>query len=202
MLYEVFVKAVEFVPEDFQAIVGSKHFRSKRKNSNSQVSLASTEEDDNKSRRKWKAGSLLRYGEDKNNSSMKPPAAEKASVEDTDEAMNDIATDWTIDQAKEAQTTVQKWVENVGDKKYRPDIQKWRQLFESTPTSVLKHMDLPDIRSELASTDRVSQKRSMYLLTTYMSGLIDIVQCLSVLGSEEATPAVNELPLKSEPSDL
>ena len=159
---EVFDKAVEFVPEDFQAIVGSKHIRSKRKKCNTDVLLAPAKENAEKSRRKWKAESL-RDGEDKHVSPSVKTAAEEFEV------MVDVATDWTIDQAKEAQTTVQKWVENVGDKKYRPDIQKWRQLFESTPTSVLKHMDLPDIRSELASTDRVSQKRSMYLLTTNTS---------------------------------
>ena len=192
---EVFDKAVEFVPEDFQAIVGSKHMRSKRKKSNTDVLLAPAKENAEKSRRKWKAESL-RDGEDKHVSPSVKTAAEEFEV------MVDVATDWTIDEAKEAQTTVQKLVENVGDKKKRPKIHDFRQLFMSTPTSVLKHMDLIDVRSELAATDRINKKRSMTLLTTYQRHATGIVKFLSDLGSEKAAPAVKDLPLKSEPSDL
>ena len=195
MRYEVFEKAVGFVPEDFQAIVGSKHIRCKRKSSKTHVSLVPAEENDKKSRRKWKAESL-RDGEDKHVSPSVETAAEEFEV------MVDVATDWTIDEAKEAETTVQKLVENVGDKKNRPNIHKFRQLFMSTPTSVLKHMDLIDVRSELAATDRINKKRSMTLLTTYQRHATGIVKFLSDLGSEKAAPAVKDLPLKSEPSDL
>ena len=203
MRYEVFEKAVGFVPEDFQAIVGSKHIRCKRKSSKTHVSLVPSEENDKKSRRKWKADSL-KHGEDKHvNPSVKPPAAETvASIEDLDEAMADVATDWTIDQAMEAQMTVQKWIENVGDKNNGLNLRKLRQLFASTPTSVLKHMDLLNIRSELSATSRMHKKRSIALLTTYQRYVIGIVQFLSELSSEEEAPDVNELQLKSEPSDL
>ena len=202
MRYEVFEKAVGFVPEDFQAIVGSKHIRCKRKSSKTHVSLVPAEENDKKSRRKWKADSLG-HGEDKHvNPSVKPPAAETVtSIEDLDEAMADVATDWTIDQAMEAQMTVQKWIENVGDKNNGLNLRKLRQLFASTPTSVLKHMDLLNIRSELSATSRMHKKRSMALLTTYQRYVIEIVKFLSELSSEEGTLTLTK-PSKSEPSDL
>ena len=187
MRYEVFEKAVGFVPEDFQAIVGSKHIRCKRKSSKTHVSLVPSEENDKKSRRKW---SLL----------PQQPAT-PPSIEDSDEAMADVATDWTIDQAMEAQMTVQKWIENVGDKNNKLNLRKLRQLFASTPTSVLKHMDLSNIRSELSATSRMHKKRSMALLTTYQRYVIEIVKFLSELSSEEGTLTLTK-PSKSEPSDL
>ena len=161
---------------------------SKRKSSKTNVSLAPAEENDKKSRRKW---SLL----------PQQPAT-PPSIEDSDEAMADVATDWTIDQAMEAQMTVQKWIENVGDKNNGLNLRKLRQLFASTPTSVLKHMDLSNIRSELSATSRMHKKRSMALLTTYQRYVIGIIEFLSELSSEEEAPDVNELQLKSEPSDL
>ena len=172
---EVFDKAVEFVPEDFQAIVGSKHIRSKRKKCNTDV-IAPAKENAEKSRRKWKAESL-RDGEDKHVSPSVKTAAEEFEV------MVDVATDWTIDQAMEAQATVQKWIENYGDQNNELNLRKLRQLFASTPTSVLKHMDLSNIRSELSATSRMHKKRSMALLTTYQRYVIEIVKFLSELSS-------------------